>query len=95
MEFEWDEEKRLINIAKHGIDFVDAASIWLGDVIDPLHEREVEGEERKLALGAAGRDETIIAIVYTVREGTRRLISARRARRYERKNYQNRFGRGA
>ena len=94
MEFEWDEDKRLGNNEKHGIDFIDAATIWLGDVIDPATERSIAGEDRKMALGAAGQDETVIAVVYTMREGVRRIISARRARRYERKNYQDEFGRG-
>ena len=32
--FEWDENKRHINIEKHGIDFVDAKELWLGEVIE-------------------------------------------------------------
>jgi uncharacterized protein len=95
VEFEWDEDKALNNIAKHGIDFFDAIHIWDGPVIDPAGERFVGDEYRPAALGIIGEDDLIIAVVYTVRNGVIRLISARRARRNERHNYQDRFGRGA
>lgn len=43
-EFEWDEAKNAANIAKHGIDFEDAAAILLGDAwVEPAAYR---GEER-------------------------------------------------
>ena len=94
MDFEWDEVKREANLAKHFIDFVDAATIWRGHVIDPLATREVAGESRRLALGTIGDAEWIIAVVYTPRDTARRIISARRARRSERQVYQDQFGRG-
>lgn len=94
MDFEWDEDKRRANQEKHGIDFFDARTIWAGQVLDPAAQRDVEGEARPTALGVIGEDEIIIAVVYTVRDGILRLISARRARRDERKDYQDRFGRG-
>lgn len=95
MEFEWDEDKALANAEKHGIDFLDARRIWERPVIDPAGERMVEGEYRPTALGIIGEDDLIVAVVYTVRDGVIRLISARRARRHERKDYQDRFGRGS
>lgn len=94
MQFKWDEEKRLANVAKHALDFRDAAKIWLKDVIDPAGERIVDGEYRPTALGVVGDDDIIIAVVYTARDDVIRLISARRARRNERKVYQDRYERG-
>jgi uncharacterized DUF497 family protein len=94
MEFEWNRGKRLANLEKHGIDFLDARMIWAGQVLDPAAQRNVEGEARLTALGTIGEDEIIIAVVYTARNGILRLISARRARRNERETYQDRFGRG-
>jgi len=94
MDFEWDEDKGLVKLEKHGIDFFDARKIWAGKVLDPVAQRNVEGEARPTALGTIGEDEMIIAVVYTVRDSMVRLISARRARRDERKDYQDRFGRG-
>ena len=94
MEFEWDEHKRLANIAKHGIDFLDACRVWEKPVIDPVDERFAGDEYRPTALGLIGEDEIIIAIVYTPRQNILRIISARRARRNERKFYQDQFARG-
>jgi uncharacterized protein len=94
MQFEWDEQKRLTNIAKHGIDFFDACRAWEKPIIDPADERFFDDEYRPTALGVIGEGEIIIAIVYTVRQDVLRLISARRARRNERKLYQSEFARG-
>jgi uncharacterized DUF497 family protein len=94
MEFEWDEQKRRVNIAKHGIDFADACQAWEKPIIDPIDERFAGDEYRPTALGVIGADEIIVAIVYTPRDNVLRLISARRARRNERKIYQGQFARG-
>ncbi len=94
MQFEWDEKKRLSNLEKHGLDFWDAAKIWSNPIIDPAGERIVEGEYRPTALGIVGSDDIIVAVVYTARYDVIRLISARRARRNERKVYQDRYERG-
>jgi uncharacterized DUF497 family protein len=94
MEFEWDEDKRLTNIDKHGIDFRAAITIWERPILDPAALRLIEGEIRPTAIGSIGEDEILIAVVYTMRDDCIRLISARRARRHERQYYQDQFGRG-
>ena len=33
MDFEWDEDKRLANLRKHGLDFVDAEALFDGRLI--------------------------------------------------------------
>lgn len=92
MEFEWDENKRDINVRKHDIDFADARDMWRGQVIDPYDSPIRDGEQRHLALGTIGGDEDsiLIAVVYTWRGGVRRLISARKADRHERADYAGR-----
>jgi uncharacterized DUF497 family protein len=94
MDFEWDEAKRDANLAKHGIDFINASGMWQGGVIDPAGRRTVGSEERVVALGAIGDARIVIAVVYTLRNGSRRIISARRARRAERELFVNEFGYG-
>jgi len=93
MEFEWDDDKREANLAKHGVDFLDARTIWTRPVLDPADLRLVDGELRPTALGMI-EGEIIVAVVYTLRGDVMRIISARRARRNERKIYHDRFGRG-
>jgi uncharacterized protein len=92
MLFEWYEQKRLENLGKHGIDFLDAKEIWQGEVLEVPSAQPEHGEQRYIAYGRLeGR---IIAVVFTWRGEARRLISARRARRHEREDYQDVFGTG-
>jgi uncharacterized DUF497 family protein len=81
--FEWDEAKRKANIRKHGIDFEDVAAAW--DGLRMHYPSRRAGEPRMLALGEInGR---VMAVVYTLRDGAIRLISARRARHEEARAY--------
>ena len=77
--FEWDEWKRGINLAAHGIDFEDAIAIWEDWVLEFRSSQGHHSGERFLAIGKS--EDRIITV------GKRRLISARAARRNERKNY--------
>jgi len=89
VDFEWDPNKNAANIAKHALDFEDAISIFEG----PYIEHQIAGrdyrEVRYLAFGIV--HERVIAVVYTLREGRRRIISARRASPREREAYRQAF----
>jgi uncharacterized DUF497 family protein len=82
--FEWDARKNAVNRLKHGIDFVDAVRIFDGPIVEGPDERE-DQEVRLIAFGALGL--RVIAVVYTWRGETCRIISARRATNNERKAY--------
>ncbi len=41
MEFEWDEAKRLSNLDKHGIDFLDIEEVFNGDIVTVEDDRSV------------------------------------------------------
>ena len=88
MEFEDDPAKAARNLKKHKVSFEEAASVF-GDPMaytfaDPDHSI---GEERWLMFGLShmGR---ILAVIYTYRSESYRLISARLATRHERKIYE-------
>jgi len=83
--FEWDETKRRRNLAKHGVDFVRSARVFDGRIVQWDDKRKDYGEERKLVLGQV--NDTVLFLVYTWRNGKRRLISARKANPDERKAY--------
>ncbi|GAA0290041.1 BrnT family toxin [Rhodovulum tesquicola] len=87
MIFEYDPAKSAANLAKHGIDFDDAQALWLDDALIAAPARS-EDEPRWLAVGRiGGRHWTA---VYTLRNGTVRIISVRRARGDEIDAYQGR-----
>jgi uncharacterized DUF497 family protein len=91
MEFEWDETKNQVNIAKHGISFLGAAHIFDGPTLEFVDERYGYGETRVAAIGAIG--EADLLVIYTMRGDVCRIISARRARRNERRAYRQIFPR--
>lgn len=86
-EFTWNEDKRLKTLEKHGLDFVDAVKIFTGPTVQAVSNRA--GEERRIAVGLVNGLE--ISVVYTMRGDTIRVITARRARRNERKEYYKNF----
>jgi uncharacterized DUF497 family protein len=64
-EFEWDENKRLSNVEKHGIDFVDCLDVFLDpDAFIYLSMRS-EIEKRYVITGRAG--EKSMSVVFTRR----------------------------
>lgn len=87
--FVWDEQKRLSNIAKHGIDFEDAAIALQRPRIERPSDRN--GEMRVLAI--CPETYRLIAVVYTMRDTTCRIISARRARKNEQRLYNAHYDR--
>jgi uncharacterized DUF497 family protein len=87
MEFEWDEAKRLSNLAQHGVDFRNAIVIFDGFVIEANDVRNDYGETRIRAIGRTEDDEYYL-VVYTWRGGKRRLISAWRVGDDGRRRYQ-------
>mgnify|MGYP003386971478 CR=1 FL=1 len=85
--YQWDERKRLTNLQKHGIDFLDACSIFDDPhaitIADPDHS---DKEDRYVTIGRskAGR---LIVVIATDRPPEVRLISARQATPRESRSY--------
>ena len=86
MKFEWDENKNISNIKKHGIDFNDAKEIFNDEYrkISPDLRKNYK-EERWITIGKIA--DIIIVLVYTIRNSNHRIISARYAKKKERINY--------
>jgi uncharacterized DUF497 family protein len=85
MEFEWDETKRLSNLRKHGIDFIDVPIIFDGDIVTFEDDRLNYGEQRFVTLGLL--QGLVMTVVHTEREEYIRIISVRKATKYEQKIY--------
>ena len=88
MEFEWDPNKAASNLRKHGVRFAEAVAV-LEDLAARRMPDEDSHEERFVALGmdALGR---ILVVIYAVRDARIRIISARKATRRERSQYERR-----
>jgi uncharacterized DUF497 family protein len=88
LNFEWDENKAKSNLAKHGVSFEEASTVF-GDPLsitipDPAHSQE---EDRSVTVGSSHQSKLLV-VVHTERGDSIRIISARRASRRERKDYE-------
>jgi len=86
MDYEWDINKARSNLWKHGVDFADATTVFADDYALTIPDDDPD-EERFVTIGmdALGR---VLVLVYTWRDKRIRLISARKAESYERKQYE-------
>ncbi|MGE0109333.1 MAG: BrnT family toxin [Bdellovibrionales bacterium] len=83
VKYEWDENKRLSNIEKHGLDFIDSI-----DVLEAPHILLKSSHREEMRFLAVGRlDEHFVTIIYTLRNLNIRIISFRRARHEEKRKY--------
>jgi uncharacterized protein len=82
----WDEAKRSANLAKHGLDFLDAA--W---VLDSPYRLDVDslraGEWRTQSFAYVFEVLAVLTVVHASRDGALRLISFRPASEVERSVY--------
>lgn len=88
MHFEWNESKAERNLAKHGVSFEEAKTVFddplYVDFYDPDHS---EDEKRYLIVGESNQKRLLI-VSYTERENSIRIISAREVTRAEREAYE-------
>jgi uncharacterized protein len=88
MKFEWDDNKAVRNLSKHGVSFDEAKTIFddplYVDFYDPDHS---DDEERYLIIGESNRGRLLI-VSYTERKNLIRIISARQVTRSEREAYE-------
>jgi uncharacterized DUF497 family protein len=87
--FEWDDQKAASNQRKHGVSFDEALSVF-GDVMaltfaDSDH---ADNEDRSRTYGMSNKSRLLV-VIHTERQNGIRLISARKATRYEKSIYVN------
>ena len=83
--FTWDETKRRSNLVKHRLDFVDAPVVFAGITLTFEDDRFNYGEQRFITLGMLKG--AIVVIAHTEQNETIRIISMRKATKYEQKLY--------
>ena len=87
MNFTGDERKNRGNIAKHRLDFRDAAELFEGPLLSALDDREMYNEERWIGIGfLKGR---VVVVAYAEPDDeTIRVISLRKALSHERRRFE-------
>ena len=84
MEFEFDKQKNRSNKEKHGIDFVEAQTLWL-DISRVEIPARTKDEPRTLVIGTINKKRWTAVVTY---RGIKiRILSARRSRPEEEQMY--------
>jgi uncharacterized protein len=90
LKFEWDRRKDAANRKKHGVSFAEAKTAFFDEnarvIADPDHSEE---EDRFILLGLSSQLRLLV-VCHCHREAldTVRIISARKASRSERREYE-------
>lgn len=86
-DYEWDPEKAAANQRKHGVDFAAAVGIFEDDLAITIRDPDSEEEDRFVGIGL-DRCARVLVVVLTLRGEQVRLISARKAYSWERRQYE-------
>ncbi|MBL7180944.1 MAG: BrnT family toxin [Pseudomonadota bacterium] len=86
--FEWDLKKAKTNLEKHGVSFEEASTAFKDPlsltIDDPLHS----SDEKRLVLIGISYNNSMLVVVHTERGDHIRIISARKATKKERIEYE-------
>jgi len=85
MKVTYDPEKRRRTLEKRGLDFDDTPKIFAGIHVTDPDLRNDYGEDREITVSLL--DGSVVAVVWTERESSSRIISMRKAKRNERERY--------
>ncbi len=92
MQFEWDKQKSSANVKKHGVSFEDAREVFDDPLqISKLDHRYNYFEERWITLGSTKKEQIlVVANLFFTDDGEEiiRIVSARKANKLERNQYE-------
>ena len=87
--FEWDDPKAASNLLKHGVSFDEAVTVFGDEKALTFHDTDqTEFEDRSRTYGMSNKTRLLV-VVHTERRSGMRIISARKATRYEKSIYEN------
>jgi hypothetical protein len=93
LRFEWDRRKNAANKKKHGVSFGEAQSVFYDDRAVLIDDPDGD-EERFVLLGLSSKLRTLVVChCYREQEDAIRIISARKAQKEERADYEKRWKR--
>ena len=93
LRFKWDERKNAANKRKHGVSFEEAQSVFYDDRAILIDDPD-EDDERFVLLGLSSALRTLVVChCYREQDDIIRIISARKAQKVERAEYEGRWRR--
>jgi uncharacterized DUF497 family protein len=88
MEFAWDEGKAAANLAKHGVSFEEAKTVFDDPLYVDFYDPDHSADEHRYIIIGESRQRRLLIVSYTERDDSARLISAREVTRSERETYE-------
>ena len=89
MEFVWDPEKAMANLAKHGVSFDEAATVFGDPFATTLPDRDHSDEEDRLLTTGFSNRQRVLIVWHTDRGGAVRITGAREVSPRERRTYES------
>jgi uncharacterized DUF497 family protein len=92
LRFQWDERKNASNRKKHGVSFEEAETVFYDDRAILRDDPDEDEEDGFILLGlSAGLRTLVVCHWYREDDSVIRIISARKAHREERRDYDTRW----
>ena len=88
MEFEWDNNKAVSNQIKHDISFEEAKTVFTNPLAVIFDDEDNSDEEKREIIIGHSQTNRLLLVIFTERSTAIRIISARKATRTERKDYE-------
>jgi Uncharacterized protein conserved in bacteria len=89
MQFEWDTEKAIANLSKHGVGFDEAATVWDDYFNIEFFDRDHSDDEKRFLMIGESNEHRFLIISFTERDNKVRIISARELTPKERREYEH------
>lgn len=88
LEFEWHADKAASNARKHGVTFDEAMTVFADPLAAIFDDDEHSAEEKREIIVGHSAKGRLLLVSFTERGEAVRIISARRATKRERKDYE-------
>jgi len=88
LQFEWDPKKAQANLAKHEISFEEAITVFADPLARIFNDEDHSGEERREIIIGHSSQQDLLLVSFTGPDDKIRILSARKATRRERKDYE-------
>jgi uncharacterized DUF497 family protein len=88
MQFAWDEKKAATNLAKHGVSFEEAATVFGDPFSDTFDDPDHSAGEHRFVIIGMSEGGRMLIVAHTDDGEVVRLISAREPTRREREFYE-------
>jgi len=89
MQFEWHPDKAAANLAKHGVSFEEASSVFGDPLATTLPDLDHSAREERLLTTGMSNQQRVVIVWHTESNDTLRIIGARETTPRERRTYES------